>query len=185
MAEHDALLIEDGTGKQLAKLDASKSAALKLLMVGRSAGDVVFELQLDPYVRSFRHVSTHLLMWGFDEVAVRVALAAGRAYVGFDWMCDPTGFVFRATDGQNVFPMGSNVNQADDLRLQSEAPFSGTFRVIHGGAGIHHARGRSLDMAVTMSGGYQVEVWLNFPDDPRIWILSNPIYIGLPQTQRR
>ena len=84
-------------------------------MVGRSTGDVVFELQLDPDVRSFRHVSTHLLMRGFDEVAVRDALAAGRAYVGFDWMCDPTGFVFRATDGQNIFPMGGDVNLADDF----------------------------------------------------------------------
>ena len=85
------------------------------MIVGRSAGDVVFELQLNSYVRSFRHVSTHLLMRGFEEVAARDALDAGRAHFGFDWMCDPTGFVFRATDGQNVFPMGSEVNLADDF----------------------------------------------------------------------
>ena len=174
------LLIQDGTGEQLARLDTNKTPALKLLIAGLNAGDAVFELQLDPYARSFRHVSTHLLLKSFDEAAVREALAAGRAYVGFDWMCDPTGFVFQATDGNTVFPMGSEMALTDGLQLQAEAPLAGTFKVIHNGLEVHHSRGRSLEFSVTESGVYRVEVWLNFPEEPRIWILSNPVYVGLP-----
>jgi len=177
VGEKGMLLIYDATGDELAKLDSNKNAALKLFLVGRKAGDVAFDVQLDPYVRSFRHVSTHLLMHTLDEAAVRESLAAGRAYVAFDWMCDPTGFVFQAVSGDQNRPMGADVTLTDDLTLKSEAPLNGTFKVIRNGHEIHHSRGRGLSFPVTESGIYRIEVWLNFPDEPRIWILSNPIYV--------
>jgi len=177
VGENGWLRVLDATNEQLAELDSGRIAGLKLLTAGKQAGDVVFNLQLDPYVRSFRHVSTHLMMHRFDEAAVREALAAGRAYVAFDWMCDPTGFIFQATSGDHVHAMGSDIPLADDLTLQSEAPLNGTFKIIHNGREIHHSRGHSLHMSVKERGMYRVEVWLNFPDEPRIWILSNPIYV--------
>jgi hypothetical protein len=73
--------------------------------------------------------------------------------------------------------MGSDISFTDDLTLKSGAPLNGTFKVIHNGREIHHSRGRSLDISVKEPGMYRVEVWLNFPDEPRIWILSNPIYV--------
>jgi hypothetical protein len=73
--------------------------------------------------------------------------------------------------------MGSDIPLSDDLTLQSEAPLNGTFKIIHNGREIHYSRGRSLQMSVKERGVYRVEVWLNFPDEPRIWILSNPIYV--------
>jgi hypothetical protein len=177
VGENGMLRILDATDEQLAELDSSKIPGLKLLTAGKKTGDIAFNLLLDPYVRSFRHVSTHLMMHGFDEAAVREALAAGRAYVAFDWMCDPTGFVFHATSGDDVHAMGSDISFTDDLTLKSGAPLNGTFKVIHNGREIHHSRGRSLDISVKEPGMYRVEVWLNFPDEPRIWILSNPIYV--------
>jgi len=177
VAENGTLQILDTTNEPLAELDTGRIAGLKLLTAGKQVGDIIFDLQLDPYVRSFSHVSTHLMMHSFDEAAVREALAAGRAYVAFDWMCDPTGFIFQATSGDNMHAMGSDIPLSDDLTLQSEAPLNGTFKIIHNGREIHYSRGRSLQMSVKERGVYRVEVWLNFPDEPRIWILSNPIYV--------
>ena len=54
--------LEDALGKKLAKLDPEKIPPLKLLIGGKKPGDLVFELDLDPYDRSFHHVSTHLLL---------------------------------------------------------------------------------------------------------------------------
>ncbi len=175
--ENGELVVENVLGDELLRLDPKKVPAAQLMTLGRSPGDVVFELQLDPYVRSFRHVSTHLMMEGFDEAAVREALSAGRAYVAFDWMCDPTGFVMQAVTGDQVHPMGSEVSVADNPVLRSEAPLDATFRVLRDGQEVHHTRGRGVEFPMKEPGAYRVEVWLNFPDEPRIWILANPVYV--------
>jgi len=177
VADNGDLQILDATGDQLARLEPSSILLLKPLLAGRKPGDVVFQMQLDPYVRSFRHVSTHLLMNEFNEAAVREALAAGRAYVAFDWICDPTGFNFHAAGGDGVVPMGSEVSMTPGLLLQAEAPLSANFRLIRDGKEIHHNRSHKMDYKVDKPGVYRVEVWLNFPGEPRTWILSNPIYV--------
>jgi len=177
VTDEGQLQVLDATGDQLAILDPAKIPALKLLMAGRKAGDAIFDMQLDPYVRSFRHVSTHLLLKELSEQAVRDCLTAGRAYVAFDWICDPTGFVFRATTGDETTEMGSEVELNDSLRLQAEVPLNATFKLIRDGREIEHTRNRMLEYNVTARGVYRLEVWLNFPDEPRLWILSNPIYV--------
>ena len=45
------------------------------------------------------------------------------------------------------------------------------------GREVHHVRSQQLEYSVSEPGVYRVEVWLNFPDEPRIWILTNPIYV--------
>ena len=101
---------------------------LKLLTAGKKPGDLIFDLDLDPYVRSFRHVSTHLLLTEVNEAEVWQALERGRAYVAFDWMADPTGFVYRADRGAENWPIGSEVPFAEGLRLRAEAPLDGTLQ---------------------------------------------------------
>ena len=177
LKEDGQLSVQDATDKELLSLNTADIPLLKPLVFGKKAGDVVFDLQLDPYVRSFRHVSTHLLMRNFDEAGVREALSAGRAYVAFDWMCDPTGFVYRASDGSTVIPMGADATLSPKLKLIAEAPLNGTFRLIRDGSEIHSSRSRRLDFRPDKPGIYRLEVWLNFPDEPRVWILSNPIYV--------
>lgn len=178
VADNGDLQVFDATGDQLARLEPS-NLLLRSLLAGKKPGDVLFELQLDPYVNSFRHVSTHLLMNEFNEDAVRECLAAGRAYVAFDWICDPTGFVFQAksVESDEVWPIGAEVKLSPGLTLHAEAPLSATFRLIRDGKEIHHTRSHELEYDVDTPGVYRVEVWLNFPDEPRTWILSNPIYV--------
>ncbi len=64
--------------------DAMRSISAKLrpgiraLVKGRSAGEVIARVDLDPYERSFDNVSTHVLATELTEAAVRHALRAGR-----------------------------------------------------------------------------------------------------------
>ncbi len=168
--------IVDGLGEAQAVLDVDSLPLLRPLVAGRKAGDVLFELQLDPYARSFRHVSTHLLLPEVTEESVRDALTRGRAYVAFDWICDPTGFVYQAVQGGKRVTMGQSVQAGDGITLLAEAPLpAATYKLIRNGREIVHVRGDRLEHRVQQPGVYRVEVWLNFPDEPRIWILSNPI----------
>ena len=62
LTDDGKIQLEDGLGEKLAKLDPEKVLPLKALVGDKKPGELVFELDLDPYARSFRHVSTHLLM---------------------------------------------------------------------------------------------------------------------------
>jgi hypothetical protein len=61
---------------------------------GKQPGDVIARVDFDPYYRSFRNMTTHILAEDLTEAAVRSALRRGHAYVSHDWMCDATGFSF-------------------------------------------------------------------------------------------
>jgi hypothetical protein len=169
--------LEDRLGEVLFTLDPEKVAFVKALAAGKKSGDVIFELDLDPYERSFRHVCTHFLMNELTEEAVREALRAGRVYVSFDWLADPTGFVFQAAEGNKVHPMGSEVAFTPGLQVQAAAPLPGNIRLIRDGAEVASQSGREFEHTLDAPGIYRAEVWLNLPDGPKIWILSNPIYV--------
>ena len=177
ITEEGKVELSDALGKTLARLDPEKIAPLKLLTAGKTTGDTVFEIDLDPYERSFRHVSTHLLMQALDEEQVWDALESGRAYVAFDWMADPTGFVFRADRGSSTWPVGSQLPLAADLRLKAEAPLDGTIKLVCNGEIVAQATGHAIDVAVERPGNYRLEVWLTLAGESRPWILSNPIYV--------
>jgi len=171
------IVLEDALGEQIAVLDPQTFAPFKLLSAGRKPGDVIWELDLDPYERSFRHVSTHLLLTEVNEAQVWQALNRGRAYVAFDWIADPTGFVYRAERLGESWPMGSEIYLADGLRLQAEAPLAGRFKLVRDGSVLVDQIGRALNVAVDKAGVYRVEVWLNLAGEDRSWILTNPIYV--------
>lgn len=175
--EDGKVLVEDALGKKIAMLDPEKVAAVKLLTLGKKPGDLLLDFDLDPYVYSFRHVSTHLLLQNVNEADVRQALSDGRAYVAFDWIADPTGFVYRAEQGTNYWPIGSEVPFRDGLRLRAEAPFNGTFKLMRDGKVVLNQSGSALEYSVDRSGVYRVEVWLNLAGENRPWILTNPIYV--------
>jgi hypothetical protein len=171
------VLVEDILGEKVAMLDPAKLPAISLLTAGKKVGDVILDLDLDPYVRSFRHVSTHLLLTEINEATVRQALADGRAYVAFDWIADPTGFVYQADRGADNWPIGSEVPLAEDLRLRAEAPLEGQFKVIRDGTAVLDQSAAAIDFPVKEPGVYRVEVWLNLAGENRPWILTNPIYV--------
>src|SRR5262249_23437631 len=80
LVEGEKARFEDALGKKLLEADADAIPALQPLRKDKKAGDVVYQLQLDPYENSLRHVGTHLLLTSLSEKAVREALEAGRAF---------------------------------------------------------------------------------------------------------
>jgi hypothetical protein len=171
------VLVEDVLATRIAELDPTLVPPLKLLTAGKKPGDLIFELDLDPYVRSFRHVSTHLLLSEINEDHVRQALASGRAYVAFDWLADPTGFVYRADRGALNWDVGSQVTFANDLYLRAEAPLEARFKLVRDGQIALEQDGTGFEFRVDKPGVYRVEVWLTLAGEDRPWILTNPIYV--------
>jgi hypothetical protein len=177
MTDENKVQVEDALGTKVALLDPEKLPLLKPVVAGKKPGDAIFELELDPYERSFHHVSTHLLLREVNEENVWEALNAGRAYVAFDWMADPTGFVYRADRGDETWPLGSEVSGAAKLHLRAEAPLAGTFKLVRNGQEIFKQNGNAIDVPIDEPGNYRVEVWLTLAGEARPWILTNPIYV--------
>lgn len=176
--EDGRLQLVDALGKKLAKIDPKKIPFLKPLLPNNlHTGDSSVLLDLDPYERSFRHVSTHLFLPALTERTVRDALISGRAYVSFEWVADPTGFNFQAVHGKDVYEMGSEVPFAKGITLRSVSPLPARFRLIRNGKEVHTAIGRAYEHPVDSPGNYRLEVWVNLADAPEVWILSNPIYV--------
>jgi hypothetical protein len=165
---------------KMRKITAAVRPNIKEMTKGRKVGDVIARLDFDPYYRSFRNVSTHVLAPKLDELAVRSALKAGRAYVSHDWMCDPTGFRFEAVDagGKTIGMMGDEVKRSDGLKLTAKLPVPAYVRLLHHGEEVAKFEGKSdFEYAVTQSGAYRLEAWLKFDGEWRPWIFANPVYV--------
>ena len=155
MTDDGKMQLDDALGKKLLVLDPAKVPFIKPMMAGKQPGDLAFELDLDPYERSFRHVSTHLLMKEVTRDSVWEALKVGRAYVSFDWIADPTGFVFRADRGEESWPIGGEVPGAAGVRLRAAAPLSGTFKLVRDGKVIAERTGSTFDEDINETGVYR------------------------------
>ena len=180
LQENGRVLLEDRLGKRITEIDPTKITLLKPMVQGRKPGDVILQLDLDPYERSFKHVSTHLLMPELTETAVWEALGAGRAYVAFDWLADPKGFAVVAEAGGKQHPLGTELPQSTDLTLKIEAPLPGLIKVVRDGDTLKEERGYKLEYPIAEPGNYRVEVWLNLGGELRPWILSNHFYVTAP-----
>ena len=177
VTEEGKVQLEDALDKKLALLDPEKLPLLKPLLASKKPGDLVFELDLDPYERSFRHVSTHLLVDRVSEDAVWEALKEGRAYVAFDWMADPSGFAYQLCHNDEPWPMGIKLPFSPGFRLRAAAPLAGKIKLVRNGEVILEQEGDSIEVPVAKPGVYRVEVWLTMAGEDRPWILSNPIYV--------
>jgi hypothetical protein len=177
LAEGDKVRVEDALGQRLVELDASVVSALPGIPKDAKAGATLFQLQLDRYEYSLRHVRTHLLMPELSREAVWEALEAGQAFVAFDWLADATGFDFSAESSAGRKPMGSRTSLADDLRFSGQSPLPGRWKLIRDGKAIIESTGSTFEAKVAERGVYRAEVWLNVAGEEKAWILSNPIYI--------
>jgi hypothetical protein len=177
LVDQDKVRFEDALGEKLLELRVAANTALQQLAKGKSAGDVLFQIRLDHYENSLRHVGTHLLLAELIEKAVWEALEAGRAFVAFDWLADSTGFDFAATSGTHRYEMGSRLVFEPGLKLHAQAPLPVEWKLIRNGKGIREASGATFDFAVAEPGNYRIEAWLNVAGDATIWILSNPVYL--------
>jgi hypothetical protein len=173
---------------QMRRIPARLRPGIRALVKGHRPGDLLARIDLDPYSRSFKNVSTHILAPDLSEAAIRDALRAGHAYVSHDWMCDPSGFRFElaaagpAASGQNSVAarpaiMGDEITRSPRTRLVAWLPAPCHIRLMSGGRAIAEASRDHLEYDVGAAGVYRVEAWLELGGEERGWIYSNPIYV--------
>jgi hypothetical protein len=161
------------------RMTSAQVPALAAMLAGRKPGELISRLDFDPYERSFRYVSTHVLAKELTERAVREALRQGHAYVAHDWLCDATGFAYVAySDGcRAVAVMGDEVALSPTLKLKAEAPVACSWKLLRNGEVVAASEGREISLRVKAAGVYRVEAWLAADGETRPWIYSNPIYV--------
>jgi hypothetical protein len=176
-APPDAILV-NSVENPPRKITTEKAPRIAELLKDRSPGEVIAKLDLDPYERSLRYVTTHLLMRELNEDSVRQALRQSHAYVAHDWLCDPTGFAFVAeTGGKRTGVMGDEAQMADGMKIRLEAPVPGIVKLFLDGRMVNESRSDRLSYAVDGPGVYRAEVWLEVDGEMRPWIYANPIRI--------
>jgi hypothetical protein len=173
-AEEDRLEIVDALGKTLARPLARDIP----LLFGATPipGQPLLKLQLDPYDLSLGYVSTHLLVRSVTEANCFDALTAGRCYVAFDWLADPTGFLFTGTAGRRRLEMGEEA-RASRATLLVRTPIPADLRLLRDGEKAARSTGTRLRYDARRPGAYRVEAWVTVAGEPRPWIYSNPIYL--------
>jgi hypothetical protein len=185
----DAETVRVGTNVEADERMRSVSATLRpgisAMTKGHRPGDVLARVDLDPYHRSFRNVSTHILAPELTEPAIRAALREGHAYVSHDWICDPTGFRFEWLDPTGLRTLMGGEVPAPKGRLIAEFPVTCRIRLLNEGRVIAETTGDRLEHAVATPGVYRVEGWLELDGEPRGWIYANPIYVRSPESQAR
>ena len=142
-------------------------------------GDVLFQLQIDPYENSLRHAGTHLLVSELTKEGVWSALEEGRTFVAFDWLADSKGFdvAVVGTDDQR-HEIGTRTAWIEGEKLQGQSPLEAHWKVVREGEVVHEADGDRLDWKIPSAGIYRVELWLEVLDQPHCWILTSPFYLG-------
>ncbi len=161
------------------KFTVAQFPGIRELTSDRQPGDIVARLDFDPYYRSMRNVSTHILTNELTEEAVRTALHAGHAYVSHDWMCDPTGTYFAAHQGGDkpVAIVGDELKFAEGQQLIAEFPAKCHIRLIRNGEVVEETDGHELVHAIKQAGIYRAEAFLTVDTEQRAWVYTNPIYV--------
>ena len=179
LAEEDKVRIEDGLGKELLTMESSAFATFSPIPNDTKVGATLFRVQLDSYENSLRHVGTHLLAPELSQPAVWQALQSGRAYVAFDWIANAKGFDFAASSGQSRHEMGSQIRLSPDLVLTGQSPHFARWKLIRNGELAAEWTGADFELPVREAGNYRIELWLDVAGEEQIWVLSNPIYVGV------
>ena len=140
------------------RVTVKEKPLIEELLRGRTSGDVIANLDFDPYERSLLYVSTHILSKALDERSVRDALRKGRAFVAHDWIFDSTGFQLLAErNGKVVATMGETVKASGDLMLRADLPARARVRLLHNGRVVHEVEGVNLRFPVSVHGVYRLE----------------------------
>jgi hypothetical protein len=182
MVDEDTVLLGTNVDedKKMQKITAAFRPSIKEMTKGRKPGDILVKLDADPYYRSFRNSSTHVLAPNLDEGAIRTALKAGHAFVAHDWMCDATGFRFEAIDagGKRAALMGDAVKLTDGLKLTAKLPLPAYVRLLRHGVEVAKSEDKAeFEFALAQPGVYRLEAWLRLDGELRPWIFANPIYV--------
>jgi hypothetical protein len=119
-----------------------------------------------------------------DADAVLGAFRAGRVYASFDGVAGPAMLSFSAESGGAVARQGGALALAGRVRLRAvtNGPPGTSLELLRDGAVISRTEGPTLEWEGDQPGAYRVEA--NVPEapghPPLPWIVSNPVYVGLP-----
>lgn len=138
-----------------------------------------------PFEFHFRCINTHLLLpqplsgeFGIDRQAIYAALAAGRAFIGYDLPASTRGFRFSVIGKEREAVMGETVSVAGGVTFKIRLPFATECVLLKDGEPIKRWYKRDLcTFLAAEKGVYRVEVYLRFLGKRRGWIFSNPIYL--------
>jgi hypothetical protein len=138
-----------------------------------------------PHARYFQLLRTHVLLEDplshelrVDRAAVYQALRAGSCYLALDGIASARGFDFcaRGTDGDRA-AMGSEVQAGQRWSMSTSVPRPALVRLVRNGRAVAERHGLTLEHETDEPGVYRVEARIADGERPRLWIVSNPIYI--------
>ncbi|MCX8061397.1 MAG: CehA/McbA family metallohydrolase [Anaerolineales bacterium] len=138
-----------------------------------------------PFEFHFRCINTHLLLhqplsgeFANDRLAIYSALAAGRAFIGYDLPASTRGFRFRAIGKDREAGMGEAISVEGGVTFKIRLPFPTECVLLKDGNPVKKWYKRDLCTYLASERGvYRVEVYLRFLGKRRGWIFSNPIYV--------
>jgi len=145
-----------------------------------SSGKTLLGIQLDPYATSFRLVRLHVLIEEgktLDAANLMDAVEAGHCFIGFDFLGDPSGFVFEGVNSLEHTIQGGEISLQPDTRLQVRSPVSGRIVIFKDGQILVAQSGASVELPLIERGVYRVEVYLPQLGLAAPWIISNPVYV--------
>jgi hypothetical protein len=159
-------------------------------LFGDETGNKIFNLKIDDYATIFRLARQHVLVETdkpFTKDTLIEAIRLRRSFIGFDVLCDTTGFRFwaRREDDPDDKEITGSSSMLDPLPpyliMKATSPATGRFVLFRDG-GVFHQSELTTEFAlqVPTPGVYRVEVYLDQlgpPFDKMPWIISNPIYL--------
>ena len=177
--------------KGMRRITAESRPGIRELTKGHKVGDTLVRVDFDPYYRSFRNVTTHILASELTEKAIRAALEQGHAFVSHDWMCDATGFSFILAGGGSSGALsgdqrpevraqallGDEVPFAAGQKVRARFPVACHIRLLRNGKVLAESDSDEVEQTIENAGVYRVEGWLRLDGEDRPWIYSNPIYL--------
>jgi hypothetical protein len=178
MVDEETVLIGTNVDKdeQMRRVTAESRPGIREMTKGKKPGDILARADFDPYYRSFRDSTTHILAPELTESAIRSALKEGHAFVSHDWMCDATGFQFVVLPSGNPI-MGDEIKLETGQKLRARFPVQCHIRLLRNGKVIADSEADQFEYALEGPGVYRVEGWLKLDSEDRPWIYSNPIYV--------
>ena len=137
-------------------------------------------LLLDPYPVAFRNTVTHIFARELTPKALLDSLRAGRAYVSHDWLADPRGFAFIASNSLGAYEMGDTIPMTGTTRIVARAPVPALWKIFHNGKVVLEKIADTVTHTATEPGAYRAEAWLEIDGEQRPWIYSNAIRLQRP-----
>lgn len=172
------------SGRRLTAISGNDAHANIGIQLADSSGKTLVGVKLDPYERSFRLVTLHVLIpegHPLTSETLQQALAMGHCFIGFDLFGDTTSFSFSGSNGEDTRIQGDEITLRNEVRLTVSSPVAGRIVLLKEGQTIQDAAGvKTRDFVVTEKGSYRVEVYLPQlpkPVSDQPWIISNPIYV--------